>query len=125
MGRAEVERRMQRVLDGLGIPLKVRWNSNPKTPESGLIDTETGTIFIYDQDEEEAWKTLTHEILEYKFRTVFSAYRQLVNHLIEVIERLLYEKKEALLDFIPQIIKRIEKERHVAEESAVELMGKA
>jgi len=109
--KAAVEAKMQCCLDTLGLPLKVVWTPNRNHDKHGLIEESSRTIFLFDEVESEAWATFTHEILEFRLKDVTKTYRALINGLIEAFERLTYEKKEAFLESIPQILKTIEEQR--------------
>jgi hypothetical protein len=103
--------KMQEVLARLGLPLKIVWNPNRNHDKHGLIEESSRTIFLFDEVESEAWATFTHEILEFQLKDVTKTYRSIINALIEVFERLTYERKEAFLESIPQILKTIEEQR--------------
>ena len=93
-----LEKRMNAVLEALQIPLRVVWLPSKENREHSRIILEEGLIMLHDIDEDEAWKSLFHEILEYRFRSLISPYRELVNKLIEVIERITYKEKERVLE---------------------------
>lgn len=101
---------MQHVLAHLGISLKVVWAPDRKHENHGLI--EESSIFIFDETENEAWATFTHELLEFKLKDVTKTYRTVVNALIEVFEKLTYERKETFLESIPEILKTVEEQRN-------------
>lgn len=107
--KASLEARMQSCLDRLGIPLKVVWTKKAGSAKHGEISSDI--LFIYDEDEREAWLTFEHEVYEYKFKEVTYAYRTLVNGLIETVEKLAYERKEKFLEFIPKITMIVSKEK--------------
>lgn len=94
---------MQSCLDRLGIPLQVVWVPNGRVDTHGKIDLSSKILLIFDEKENEAWLTFEHEVYEYKFREVTGAYRTLINSLIEYIEKLVYERKEQFLEFIPKL----------------------
>jgi hypothetical protein len=101
--------KMQICLDQLGIPLTVVWTPDPSKAIHGeLMDK---ILFIYDSVEEEAWKTLTHEVCEFKFKQVTRPYRLLVNQLIEVVEKLTYQHKEDFLEFLPRLFEAVQDTR--------------
>jgi len=104
-----LESRMQRCLNRLAIPLKVMWIPKPNSSKHGEINSDM--LFIYDNDEREAWLTFEHEVYEYKFKEVTYAYRTLVNCLIEGFEKLAYERKERFLEFLPRIQEAISQEK--------------
>ena len=107
--RKSVQADMEHVLARLGLSLRVAWTPNRNHDEHGLIDS--GTVFLFDETESEAWATFTHEILEFRLKDVTKTYRTVVNALIEVFERLTYERKETFLESIPEILKTIEEQR--------------
>jgi hypothetical protein len=108
--KAAVEAKMQRCLDTLGLPLRVVWTPNRNHDKHGLIEESSRTIFLFDEDESEAWLTFEHEILEYRLKAVTDVYREMANSLIEAFERLAYKRKEEFLEAIPNILKVIEEE---------------
>ena len=97
--------RMQSCLNKLSIPLTVVWVPDKNATKHGSIDLNSKILHIFDENEKEAWRTLEHEVYEYKFREVTSAYRTLINSLIEGVEKLVYERKEHFLEFIPKVKK--------------------
>ena len=97
----KAQSKMQTCLDRLAIPLAVAWI--PKANSSVHGEIKEHALFIYDDSEDEAWATLEHEIYEFRLKDVTATYRQLVNSLIEGVERLTYERKEKFLEFLPQI----------------------
>lgn len=108
-----VERRMNRVLERLGLPFKVVWTPDPTHNSHGNIDLAQRVIHIYNETEQGAWCTLLHEVLELRLRKITSLYQGLVNALIEYIERhVFYPEKESFLNSLPSIIKTVEKERN-------------
>jgi hypothetical protein len=104
-----VQGRMQRCLDRLGIPLEVCWTPDSEKDKQGEIVLSSKTLFIYSPSESEAWQTLIHEILEFKLKGVTSHYRNVINGLIEIIEKSCYQEKEEFLEFIPQVFEEVRK----------------
>jgi hypothetical protein len=112
--KADVESRMQRCLDRLGVPLKIVWT--PKASDKhGEISSNR--LLIYDREEVEAWLTFEHEVYEFKFKEVTGVYRNLANCLIEGFEKLAYERKEKFLEFLPRIAEAVFEERAQAKSS--------
>jgi len=103
------EARMQRCLERLGLPLKVKWIPRSETSKHGEIKVDT--IYIYDVDPEEAWLTFLHEVLEFKLDEVTRVYRALVNGLIEAYEKLIYDRKERFLELVPEIFEAVASEK--------------
>lgn len=107
---SKVQRKMQECLDRLDLPLRVAWTPNRNHDKHGLIEESSGTIFLFDEAESEAWATFTHEVLEWKLRETLRPYRETINGLIEIIERTCYKRKEEFLEAIPNVLKAIEEE---------------
>jgi hypothetical protein len=107
--RADLESKMQKCLDRLGVPLKVMWIPKASSGKHGEIDSNR--LLIYDKSEQEAWLTFEHEVYEYKFKEVTYAYRTLINSLIEAFEKLAYERKEKFLEFLPRISQVVGEEK--------------
>jgi hypothetical protein len=107
--RKVVQAKMQDILIRLNLPLIVSWAPDRNRDKHGLI--ESGTIFLFDDDQKEAWLTFEHEILEYRLKAVTDVYREMANSLIEAFEHLAYKRKEQFLDSIPEIAKIIEQSR--------------
>lgn len=99
--------RMQKLVDSFSIPLKVVWRPDPKAKCHGEIANRR--IIIYNVDEEEVWDTLTHELIEYKLKKVSNVYRETVNALIEVIQKVAYTEKESFIATIPILIDAVQK----------------
>ena len=57
-------------------------------------------LLIFDEDENQAWISFTHEVIEFRLRPVLKVYRDLVNHLISIIEKIAYERKEEALNLL-------------------------
>lgn len=109
MPKESVIEKMQKCIDVLGVPLKICWIPTSSSLKHGEI--KNGTIFLYDRIESETWKTFTHEIIEYRLQKFTRPYRMLINGLIDVIEKLIYEQKEELIESIPLLIETIDKSK--------------
>jgi hypothetical protein len=97
---------MQKLLEELGVPLRVVWIPQPRNSKHGEIDQGSKTLYIYDEDPEQAWKTLIHEILEFKLQDYTRVYRTIINGLIEVLEKTAYAKKEEFLNFCSALMEK-------------------
>jgi hypothetical protein len=102
----ELEFRLQKLVDSFNIPLRVVWNPDKEAKCHGEI--ANGCIEIYDVDEAGVWDTITHEILEYKLKKVTNVYRETVNALIEVIQKVAYSEKESFIESIPFLIDAVQ-----------------
>ena len=109
MNRTIVIAQMQDCLNRLGVPLEVAWLPNPEKDKLGEIVLSSKTLFIYASSEGEAWQTLIHEILEFRLKGVLGHYRNVINGLIEIIEKSCYQQKEEFLEFIPLVFEEVKK----------------
>ena len=109
MNRTIVIAQMQDCLNRLGVPLEVAWLPNPEKDKLGEIVLSAKTLFIYATSEGEAWQTLIHEILEFRLKGVLGHYRNVINGLIEIIEKSCYQQKEEFLEFIPRVFEEVKK----------------
>ena len=91
-----VVQQMQEITDRLGIPLRVHWIPKDSDKHGELVE---GNLFIYDKACITAWETFRHELFEFKFNEVSHGYRLIINGLIEVMEKMVYTKKEEFLEF--------------------------
>jgi len=97
---AELER-LKKTLQ-MGCELKVRWIPNGNEELSGEVKEDF--IYIYDEDEEVAIKTLKHEFLDYAISQVIEPYKQVANSLISLINGSAYRRKEKLIEKLCTII---------------------
>jgi len=115
MNIRDVENRMRSVLLKLGIDdFRVRWipEGNPKfSRKRGYVDLKSRTIFIYDRNEDEAWSTFLHELLEIRLRRLTNLYRRFINSLLDILDDEVYRRKEDFLNEIPQILSLVEEAR--------------
>ena len=92
-----LEDQMNGLLEKMGIALRVVWLPSDNAEEHARILPEESLIMVYDRDEHEAFHSLFHECLEYRFRSLITPYREVINKLIETIESLTYKEKEKVL----------------------------
>ena len=98
--------RMQEVLEALNLPLKVIWAPCSNQKIHGEI--KQGTIFIYDENKEDAIETFQHELYEYKFKEVTRLHMAMVNALLEVLQKEIYNRKESFFDSLPSLQRAIQ-----------------
>ena len=94
---SKVQTQMQDALNRLDINLIVLWK--PDVSKSTHGEVNSNIILIYCEEAEEAWRTFTQEVTEYKLQSVTRPYRILVNSLIEAVRNLFMQKKSSLLIF--------------------------
>jgi len=102
----KVKKQMQRALTLFQIPLELCWK--PDNTKSMHGELKNKILFIYDLNEEDAWETFVHEILEFKLKSTTTIYRTIINSLISGFEKLCYERKEEFLESLPKIIEGIQ-----------------
>lgn len=107
--KADLEEKMRKCLERLGVPLQVVWMPRDEGAIRGEI--KSNIILIYARDEAQAWLTFEHEVYEYKFKEVTFPYRNLFNAFVDAIEKMAYERKEKFLQSIPKISEIIAQER--------------
>jgi hypothetical protein len=108
MKHADVEAKMQNCLNRLGVRLTVSWTPDASRDKHGLIELSSGTLSVFDEEEDQAWSTFFHEVCEFKLDEVLRHYRNVINGLIEIIEKSCYRKKEEFIEFLPSALKEIE-----------------
>ena len=87
---------------GLGLGLSVLWCPNGSEELSGEVKGDI--IYIYEQDEAAALKTLKHEVLDYAISQVIMPYREVTNKLIAMINEYAYQKKERLVEALNKVL---------------------
>jgi Ni,Fe-hydrogenase maturation factor len=97
---------MQEALETLNLPLKVMWIPCSNKAVHGEI--KQGTIFIYDENKEDAIETFQHELYEYKFKEVTRLHMTMVNALLEVLQKEIYNRKESFFDSLPSLQRAIQ-----------------
>jgi hypothetical protein len=98
--------RLQEVLEALNLPLKVIWAPCSNRAIHGEIKQET--IFIYDENKEDAIETFQHELYEYKFKEVTHLYMAMTNALLEILQKEIYSRKKAFFDSLPSLQRAIQ-----------------
>jgi len=89
---------MNELVKRLNLPLTV--SHVPNLDGGRHAEIKGNVILIYDAEEETAWTSLLHEVVEYRLKTVTSTYRRLVNKLIEFVEAEVYAQKELTIERI-------------------------
>jgi len=94
----DLESRMNMLLERLGVCLRCVYAPDPDAQKHAIIDPKEGLIVIHSENEDEAWGSLIHEIVEWRLRPVLKVYRELVNNSISIVEKLAYDRKEEAID---------------------------
>ncbi|MEA2089187.1 MAG: hypothetical protein U9O89_00280 [Thermoproteota archaeon] len=88
---------------GLGSDLRVEWHPNLGSNRHGEV--KESVIYIYDADEGEAVRTLKHEFWDYHItREIVDPLIQYVNMQKNVIEGLIYKKKERVVQGLSKLL---------------------
>ena len=102
-----IEENMNTVLERVGLKgWKSVWTPE-KSSKRGEVILKERLIIVYDKDPSKAWETFRHELVELKLRRVLRPYRILCNKLIEVVEKVTYEEKEAFINELPDLLQAI------------------
>lgn len=64
----DLETKFNDLLRKLNIPLHAIWCPDPKSEQRAKIVPDLGLLLIFDEDEEEAMRSLFHEVFEYGIR---------------------------------------------------------
>jgi hypothetical protein len=107
--REITEARLTEIAKSLGLSgWIVLWEPDETQPR-GQIKPDNMVILIHDGKQEDAVRTLLHEVLEIKLRPMLKPYRTLVNVLIDWADGQVYESKEkAIEDLLPIFVKFVE-----------------
>jgi hypothetical protein len=96
---SKFEERTKNALTHLGLcPWQVCWLPDSSIPIRGRTLPKKLLIEIFDLDEEDAWNTFVHEIVEIKLRSALRPYRVLVNKLIEGYQELADKEKDRFIE---------------------------
>ena len=96
----ELERLKKRLK--IGYELKVVWSPNNSGNLAGEVKGET--IYIYDESEKEALKTLRHEFLDYAISKLIEPYKNVTNKLIMLMNEEAYKHKEKFIEALVELI---------------------
>ena len=105
--------RMQKCLDeelerlrqatGMGYDLGVRWVPDGNSKLSGEVMGDV--IYVYDEGEAEALETLKHEFIDHSIsKDVVEPLVEYVNMQKSLIERLIYKRKENLVNKLTKLL---------------------
>jgi len=86
----------------IGYELKVVWSPNNSGNLAGEVKGET--IYIYDENEKEALKTLRHEFLDYAISKLIEPYKNVTNKLIMLMNEEAYKRKEKLVEALIELM---------------------
>jgi len=116
-----VENEMNRAARRMGLPRwKVVWSPEPAEKTRGLILQDERVILISDADEESAFDTLAHEILEIRLHAMNKAKNATINALLKALEKIYYEEKEREIDnLVPFVLKIMRDKKEKIEEELV------
>lgn len=106
-----VEEEMNRTLSNLGIEYSVIWSPDPKSSDRGQIISGQRIIIIYDEDPAQAWDTLAHEVVELKLSKLLKPYHDLLNNLIDFIEKHIYKNKERVIEELVPLLRGLDRSR--------------
>jgi hypothetical protein len=80
----------------LGHELEVKWIPDGDNRLSGEVKGDC--IYVYDEEMDEALKTLRHEFLDSALSKIIEPYKQVTNKLIALVNEEAYKRKERLVE---------------------------
>ena len=96
---SKFEERTKNALTSFGFGhWRVYWLPDSSYPIRGRAVPEKHLIEIYDINEEDAWETFIHEVVEIKLRSALKPYRILVNKLIEGYQEIADGEKDRFIE---------------------------
>ena len=104
----ETQKRLEEELERLkqslqvGCNLQVRWSPNDGSKLSGEVRGKV--IYIYENNCEEAVKTLRHEVVDYLVSQPIEPYKKVTNMLIKMINEEAYKRKERIVEALTRLI---------------------
>ena len=85
-----------------GLNLKVIWLPRKDGPLSGEVKGKT--IYIYEENREEALEVLKHEFIDYLVTSAIDPYRQIINNLVIATNRIAYLQKEKIVESLKALL---------------------
>lgn len=102
---------MNQILIRLGLRgWTVHWDPDLTQTIRRQVFPDARIILIHDDEPSEALKTLLQEILEVKIRPLLGVYRETINQLIALLEKMAYKEKERLLDELAPYLRQAVRE---------------
>ncbi len=100
--RLEDELENMKTTSNQGLELKVLWLPS----KEGLLSGEVkgNTIYIYEENREEALEVLKHEFIDYLVTSAIDPYRQIMNSLVKTTNRLAYLQKEKIVESLKALL---------------------
>lgn len=109
MEASKFEKRAKNILFRLGLGhWQVCWLQDSSCPIRGRAVPDKLMIEIFDLDEEGAWDTLIHEIIEIKMRDTMKPYRILVNKLIEGYQEIADTEKDRFIESLNEVFEVVQ-----------------
>lgn len=82
---------------------RLRWLPDLSPPIKGQVIPDKLLIEIYDLDEDDAWATFIHEIVEIKLRQLLRTCRILINKLIEGYQKRADGEKDRFIEELNEV----------------------
>jgi hypothetical protein len=61
-------------------------------------------IYIYEHNESKSLKTLRHEVIDFLVSQAIEPYKNVINHLIKMINEYAYKQKEKIVEALSNLI---------------------
>lgn len=91
----------------IGLDVTVVYSPDPDAEDRGRYIPKEKLIILYDEDPDEAFETLKHEVAEIRLYPLIKKYKLLVNTLIEYIDKKLEHEKELAIEKLVKDITRL------------------
>jgi len=106
-----VETEMNQALRRMGLTgWTAVWSPEPSEKARGLILPDERVILISDGNEEAAYETLAHEVLELRLQAMNKAKNLTINALLKALEKIFYAEKEREIDnLVPFVLEMMRK----------------
>jgi hypothetical protein len=100
----KLESALERLKQTLNTGYELRVRSIPNGDDKLSGEVKRDCIHIYEENEDEALKTLIHEFLDYAISKAIEPYKQVTNKLIALVNEEAYKRKEKLVETLSTIL---------------------
>jgi len=87
---------------GYRVDLKVLWIPKAESRLSGEVKEDI--IYIYEHEVDRALEALRHEFVDFMVSRVIEPYREVANKLMELLNTMLYRRKEEVVEAILKLL---------------------
>lgn len=102
----KLEKELRRLKQCLDLDLDLTIVYTPTADKALSGEVKGRCILIYESDEEEAFKTLRHEVIDYLIGRTIEPYKEVTNRLINMINEDAYKQKERIVEALTRLLAR-------------------